>query len=63
MTVSANSYAKETAYRLRLSNLIKPSIQQINLKVDPDSPTFKGGTTITIDVTKATDTVFFTKKT
>ena len=40
MTVSVNGYAKETAYRL--STFIKPSFQQITLKVDPDSPTFSG---------------------
>ena len=60
MTISVNSYAKETAYRL--STLIKPSYQQITLKVDPDSPTFSGETTITIDVTKATDIIGFYQK-
>jgi alanyl aminopeptidase len=60
MTVSVNGYAKETAYRL--STFIKPSFQQITLKVDPDSPTFSGETTITIDVTKATDTIGFYQK-
>ncbi|MDB4281527.1 M1 family metallopeptidase [Paraglaciecola sp.] len=60
MTISVNSYAKETAYRL--STLIKPSFQQITLKVDPDSPTFSGETTITIDVTKATDIIGFYQK-
>ena len=60
MTISVNSYAKETAYRL--STLIKPSYQQITLKVDPDSPSFSGETTITIDVTKATDIIGFYQK-
>jgi alanyl aminopeptidase len=60
MTISVNSYAKETAFRL--STFIKPSFQQITLKVDPDSPTFSGETTITIDVTKATDTIGFYQK-
>jgi alanyl aminopeptidase len=60
MTISVNGYAKETAHRL--STLIKPSFQQITLKVDPDSPTFSGETTITIDVTKATDTIGFYQK-
>ena len=60
MTISVNGYAKETAYRL--STFIKPSFQQITLKVDPDSPTFSGETTITIDVTKATDTIGFYQK-
>ena len=60
MTISVNSYAKETAYRL--STLIKPSFQQITLKVDPDSPTFSGETTIIIDVTEATDIIGFYQK-
>jgi alanyl aminopeptidase len=60
MTIAVNSYAKETAYRL--STFIKPSFQQITLKVDPDSPTFSGETSITIDVTKATDTIGFYQK-
>ena len=60
MTASVNSYAKETAYRL--STFIKPSFQQITLKVDPDSPVFSGETAITIDVTKATETVGFYQK-
>lgn len=60
MTISVTSYAKETAFRL--STFIKPSFQQITLKVDPDSPTFSGETTITIDVTKATDTIGFYQK-
>jgi alanyl aminopeptidase len=60
MTVSVNGYAKETAYRL--STFIKPSFQQITLKVDPDSPVFSGETAITIDVTKATDTIGFYQK-
>jgi len=60
MTISVNGYAEETAYRL--STFIKPSFQQITLKVDPDSPTFSGETTITIDVTKATDTIGFYQK-
>jgi alanyl aminopeptidase len=60
MTVSVNGYAKETAYRL--STFIQPSFQQITLKVDPDSPTFSGETSITIDVTKATDTIGFYQK-
>ena len=60
MTISVNGYAKETAHRL--STFIKPSFQQITLKVDPDSPTFSGETTITIDVTKATDTIGFYQK-
>jgi alanyl aminopeptidase len=60
MTASVNSYAKETAYRL--STFIKPSFQQITLKVDPDSPVFSGETAITIDVTKATDTIGFYQK-
>jgi alanyl aminopeptidase len=60
MTISATSYAKETAFRL--STFIKPSFQQITLKVDPDSPTFSGETSITIDVTKATDTIGFYQK-
>ncbi|PKH00448.1 M1 family metallopeptidase [Paraglaciecola sp. MB-3u-78] len=60
MTVSVNGYAKETAFRL--STFIQPSFQQITLKVDPDSPTFSGETTITIDVTKATDTIGFYQK-
>jgi len=59
-TISVNGYAKETAYRL--STLIKPSFQQITLKVDPDSPTFSGETTITIDVEEATDTIGFYQK-
>jgi alanyl aminopeptidase len=60
MTASVNSNAKETDYRL--STFIKPSFQQITLKVDPDSPTFSGETTITIDVTKTTDTIGFYQK-
>jgi alanyl aminopeptidase len=36
--------------------------QQITLKVDPDSPVFSGETAITIDVTKATDTIGFYQK-
>ncbi|GAC19739.1 M1 family metallopeptidase [Paraglaciecola arctica] len=60
MTISVTSYAKETAFRL--STFIKPSFQQITLKIDPDSPTFSGETTITIDVTKATDTIGFYQK-
>jgi alanyl aminopeptidase len=60
MTVSVNGYAKETAYRL--STFIKPSFQQITLKVDPDSPVFSGETAITIDVTKATETIGFYQK-
>jgi alanyl aminopeptidase len=60
MTASVNGYAKETAYRL--STFIKPSFQQITLKVDPDSPVFSGETAITIDVTKATDTIGFYQK-
>lgn len=60
LTITVNSYAKETAYRL--STFIEPSFQQITLKVDPDSPTFSGKTTITIDVTKATDTIGFYQK-
>lgn len=60
MTITVNSYAKETAYRL--STFIKPSFQQITLKIDPDSPTFSGETSITIDVTKATDTIGFYQK-
>lgn len=60
ITASVNSYAKETAYRL--STFIKPSFQQITLKVDPNSPTFSGKTTIAIDVTKATDTIGFYQK-
>ena len=60
MTISVNSYAKETAYRL--STFIKPSFQQISLKVDPDSPTFSGQTSINIDVTKATNIIGFYQK-
>jgi alanyl aminopeptidase len=60
MTISVNGYAKETAYRL--SKFIKPSFQQITLKVDPDSPSFSGETSITIDVTKAIDTIGFYQK-
>ncbi|MFQ3190079.1 MAG: alanyl aminopeptidase [Paraglaciecola sp.] len=60
LTITVNSYAKETAHRLSTS--IEPSFQQITLKVDPDSPTFSGKTTITIDVTKATDTIGFYQK-
>jgi alanyl aminopeptidase len=60
MTISVNSYAKETAFRL--STFIQPSFQQITLKVDPDSPIFSGETTITIDVTKPTDTIGFYQK-
>ena len=60
MTISVNGYAKDTAYRL--STFIKPSFQQITLKVDPDSPTFSGETTIKIDITKATNTVGFYQK-
>jgi alanyl aminopeptidase len=60
VTVSVNSHAKETAHRL--STFIQPSFQQITLKVDPDNPTFSGKTTITIDVTKATDTIGFYQK-
>ena len=60
MTISVHSFAKETAYRL--STFIKPSFQQITLKVDPDSPAFSGETAITIDVTKATDTIGFYQK-
>ncbi|MBU3003819.1 M1 family metallopeptidase [Paraglaciecola arctica] len=60
LTVSVSSYAKESAFRL--STFIKPSFQQITLKIDPDSPTFSGETTITIDVTKATDTIGFYQK-
>lgn len=60
ISISINSHAKETAYRL--STFIQPSFQQIMLKVDPDSPDFNGQTTITIDITKATDTVGFYQK-
>ncbi|WP_293749327.1 M1 family metallopeptidase [uncultured Paraglaciecola sp.] len=60
MTISVNSYAKETAYRL--STFIKPSFQQISLKVDPDSPTFSGQTSINIDVTKTTNIIGFYQK-
>jgi alanyl aminopeptidase len=60
ITFSVNGYASDTAYRL--SKFIKPSFQQITLKVDPDSPTFSGETSITIDVTKATDTISFYQK-
>lgn len=60
VSFSINSYAKETAYRL--ATFIQPSFQQIMLKVDPDSPDFSGQTTITIDITKATDTVGFYQK-
>ena len=60
LTVTVSSYAKETAFRL--SPFIKPSFQQITLKVDPDSPTFSGETTVKIDVTKSTDTIGFYQK-
>lgn len=60
MTISVNSYAEETAFRLSTS--IKPSFQQITLKVDPDSPSYSGETTITIDVTEATDIIGFYQK-
>ena len=60
MTISVNGYAKDTAYRL--STFIKPSFQQITLKVDPGSPTFNGETSITLDVTKATNTIGFYQK-
>ena len=46
MTISVDGYAKETAYQL--STFIKPSVQQITLKVDPDNRTFSGETSITI---------------
>jgi alanyl aminopeptidase len=60
MTISVTSNAEETPYRL--STFIKPSFQQITLKVDPDSPTFSGETAITIAVTKVTDTIGFYQK-
>jgi alanyl aminopeptidase len=52
LSVSANTFATETDYRL--SKHIKPSFQKITLRIDPDQPTFSGESTITIDVTKAT---------
>jgi alanyl aminopeptidase len=55
MTTSA--FAKEVEYRL--GKYIKPSFQQITLKIDPDQPTFSGETTITIDVTKASQKIGF----
>ncbi|MGS2721826.1 M1 family metallopeptidase [Paraglaciecola aestuariivivens] len=57
---SIHAWAKDSAYRL--SNFIKPSFQQITLKVDPDSSDFSGHTTIAIDITKATNTVGFYQK-
>lgn len=57
VSVSVNTFAADTEYRL--AKHIKPSFQQITLKIDPDKPTFSGESTITIDVTKATNTIGF----
>jgi cytosol alanyl aminopeptidase len=55
--VSVTAMAQDANYRL--TKKVTPIFQQINLKVDPDSPTFSGETTISIKVNEATDTIEF----
>jgi alanyl aminopeptidase len=55
--VSTATLAQESNYRL--SDNVTPIFQQIELKIDPDSPTFSGETTITINVNNATDIIEF----
>jgi alanyl aminopeptidase len=57
VSFSVKTFAVETQYRL--AKHIKPSFQQITLKINPDKPAFSGESTITIDVTKATHTIGF----
>jgi alanyl aminopeptidase len=57
LIITCSAKSAETEYRL--SPFIKPSFQQITLKIDPDKATFSGETTINIDVTQATDTIGF----
>jgi alanyl aminopeptidase len=53
----ANTQASEVDYRL--GDNVKPTFQQISLKIDPNESVFSGETTIDIEVLKATDTIRF----
>ncbi|MDP5132779.1 MAG: M1 family metallopeptidase [Paraglaciecola sp.] len=55
--LSSTAMAQETNFRL--TDKVTPTFQQISLKIDPDSPSFSGETTITINVNEATDTIEF----
>lgn len=55
--VPATTMAQETNYRL--TDKVTPTFQQINLQIDPDSPTFSGETQIAITVNQATDAIEF----
>ncbi|MFC6438612.1 M1 family metallopeptidase [Bowmanella sp. JS7-9] len=46
----------------RLPQTIQPTLQTIDLTVDPDSPDYQGETTISLDIQQPTDKVGFYKK-
>lgn len=52
-----SAFAQEVEYRL--SSKVQPTFQKIHLKLDPDSPTFTGRTTIYVDISKPVDHIGF----